>query len=64
MIKKYVIALLSHQQKVKEKQETNYYHKKEKDGGKSRPPGIQISDFMEGKNLRTIIKIHTYFWTT
>lgn len=61
MTKKYVNALFSYQQKVKEEQKTNYYHKKE--GENSGPPGIHISDFMEGKNLRTIIKIHAYFWT-
>lgn len=33
----YVNTLFSHQQKVKDEQNTNHYHKKEKEGGSSGP---------------------------
>lgn len=49
-------SLLPKKKKIKEE-------KRKEEGKKLRPPNINILDFLEGENLKTIMKIHAYFWT-
>lgn len=68
--KQLFIAFFMHQWKVREvtKEQSLLPKKKRKkkrkeEGKKLRPPNINILHFLEGENLKTIMKIHAYFWT-
>lgn len=62
--KQLIIAFFIHQWKVREvTKEQSLLSKRKEEGEKLQAPNMNILDFIEGENLRTIIKIHAYFWT-